>query len=597
MIMGKIIELNTDLRNLIAAGEVIENMASVVKELVENSIDANSQMISVNLKEAGLTEIKVVDDGEGMTKEDMKMAVKRHATSKIKTKHDLFHIGTLGFRGEALPSIVSVSIFELISTTDKSGYRLLLKNGRIIEEGTHAPTQGTSIKVKNLFYNTPARLKHLRSTNVELSKIVKYMNKIALSHPEIRFTLINDEKTLLNTPGTKNYLKVLSSIYSLDIIKSMEKFSGKNAYFKIEGYFAKPFFNRSSNKHITLIANNRMIYNKSLIKAIQDSFSTYLPIRKKPIVLLKITVDPLMIDVNIHPQKLEVKFTEERSLKSLIKQVIQEKLKTLDVIPKITQEKNKPPKNESLDLSNTPHKNNSNETYDKPNQSEETPPNNHYVKETFDMPMTTTTSKKEESSFYSHPKLPYLDYIGQFHGTYLLFQTDEKLYLLDQHAAAERIRYERYLKKLKQTNINTHTLLLPMHLDLSNEEILLLKDHLDVFKPLGLTLEVDTNNSFKITEVPNWFLKNHEETFSEEMINFFLEGKDLNVEGVLNHLAKNLACKRSIKANKYINKSEIDTVLSNLNACDNPYTCPHGRPTIISFSTTEIEKMFERIQS
>ena len=272
--MGKIIQLDESLSNLIAAGEVVQNMASVVKELVENSIDANSAIIKIDLLESGLNEIKVTDDGDGMSKEDMKMSIKRHATSKIKTSHDLFHISSLGFRGEAIPSIASVSHLEIISSEGDSGYRIFLLKGEIKESEEYAPRKGTSISVRYLFYNTPARLKHLKATNTELSHIVDYINKIALSHPQIAFSLTNDSKTIFKSTGSGNLLKVLSNIYSIEIIKNMVPFEGKNQYFQLSGYLTKPIFNRSNRNHITVIANNRMIKNNKIVYAVIEAYNT-----------------------------------------------------------------------------------------------------------------------------------------------------------------------------------------------------------------------------------------------------------------------------------------------------------------------------------
>ena len=348
--MGKIIQLSDTLSNLIAAGEVVENMASVVKELVENSVDAMSTNIKIDLLESGLNEIKVTDDGTGMSKEDMKMAIKRHATSKIKTNHDLFHISSLGFRGEAIPSIASVSHLEIISSEGKEGYRIFLLKGEIKEENEAIPRKGTSMTVRYLFYNTPARLKHLKATNTELSFIVDYINKIALSHPYISFTLTNNNRTIFQSTGSGDILKVLLNIYSLEIIKNMVPFYGKNQYFEVSGYLTKPIFNRSSRNHITVIANNRMIKNNKIIYAVNEAYKTYLPVGKYPILFLKINLDPLLIDVNVHPQKLEVKFTEERMLSTLIKTTILEKLKTLSLIPEMKEKTIDNTKYETLNL-------------------------------------------------------------------------------------------------------------------------------------------------------------------------------------------------------------------------------------------------------
>ncbi len=578
--MAKIVQLDQSLSNLIAAGEVVVNMASVVKELVENSIDAEASTIKIDLLETGLNEIKVTDDGFGMSEEDIKLSVLRHATSKIKTSHDLYHISTLGFRGEAIPSIASVSHMEIISSEGETGYRILIRNGTIIEEGETAPAKGTSIAVRYLFYNTPARLKHLKATNTELSFIVEYVNKMALSHPEISFTLTNNNQRLFFSSGSNEHLKVLSNIYSLDIIKNMVYFENKNQYFSISGYLAKPMFTRSSRNHITVIANNRMIKNNQIINAVNEGYKTYIPIGKYPIVFLKIDLDPLLIDVNVHPQKLEVKFTEERLLLSLIKTTINQTLLTLNLIPEIKETMNEPTHTQdTLDLST----------------KEEV---NHIIKEeprTYHEPHIHHDHHHHTESPKQSKKVPSMEYIGQYLGTYLLAQNKDGLYIIDQHAAAERIRYEQYYKQFGDVNINTTELLVPITLDLSNSEVLALKDKFDQFVPLGISLQDNGHNGVDITTVPSYFPRDFERVYTEEIVKYILEDKDVTVAVIRDSLAKNLSCKHSIKANHFINRDEIDTLLYDLEHCQNPYTCPHGRPVIIVFTQTEIEKLFKRI--
>ncbi len=594
--MGKIIQLDDNLSNLIAAGEVVENMASVVKELVENAIDANAQTVRIDLLEAGLNEIKVTDDGDGMGKDDMKMALRRHATSKIRTAQDLFHISSLGFRGEALPSIASVSHLEMISSEGDTGYRVFFLKGELQEEGEYGPKKGTTITVRYLFYNTPARLKHLKATTTELSYIVDYVNKIALSHPDIGFTLTNDGRTLFRTSGDDDYRKVLANIYSVDIIKNMVPFAGENQYFKISGYLAKPQITRSTRQHVTVIANQRMIRNNKVINAVVEGYRTYLPIGKYPVVFVNIELDPLLIDVNVHPQKLEVKFTEERMLLSLITRTILDTLRGLDLIPQIErvkpaeetkyQQLNLRPDADEQSLVKEDFVNYLNDLVDKKKQreaSDDTAGEIHKQGDPLIVPAT--------------PKLPRLEYIGQFMGTYLIAQNDEGLFLIDQHAAAERIRYEHYRQAFGAVAIERQKLLIPITLDLSNAEVLRLADQLDRFEPLGVVATVNDHNGIDILEVPSWFPSGYELIYAEEIARYVLEGRDVRVTDIRDDLAKNLSCKHSIKANKYINHKEIERLLSDLSGCDNPYTCPHGRPVIIHFTVSEIEKMFHRIQS
>jgi len=578
--MGRIIQLNDDLSNLIAAGEVVENMASVVKELVENSIDAESKNVKIDLLDNGLNEIKVTDDGIGMSNDDMQMCFKRHATSKIKTSHDLYHISTLGFRGEALPSIASVSHVEIISSEGEIGHRLFLLKGEVKESESYAPRKGTSISVRYLFYNTPARLKHLKATSTELSYIVDYINKIALSHPEISFTLTNNNKTLFKTSGSNDYLKVLSNIYSIDIIKNMVFFENENTLFNVKGYLTKPEFTRSTRTHITIIVNNRMIKNSKIINAVVDGYKTYLPIGKYPIVFIKIDMDPLLIDVNIHPQKLEVKFTEQRLLVRLISDTINDRLKSLLLIPEIKEKKPEPYKYDKLNLVS--------------NDSEPS-----LVKEDFVAFIDEKVKSKQTFSNVDdkekNKKIPMMEYIGQYLGTYLIAQNEEGLFLIDQHAAAERIRYENYYKAMSTIDIINQELIIPITLDLSNNEVIALTDKMSKLEPLGVKAIINKYNGIDITHVPTWFNEGFERIYTEEIIKYILDGKDVTLGDIRDSLAKNLSCKHSIKANKYINLNEINKLLFDLERCDNPYTCPHGRPVIIKFTQNDVEKMFKRV--
>jgi DNA mismatch repair protein MutL len=604
--MGKIKQLDNELSNLIAAGEVVVNMASVVKELVENSIDAMSTSIKVELLDAGLNEIKVIDDGEGMSLEDMKMCLKRHATSKIKTQHDLFHINSLGFRGEAIPSIASVSHLEITSSEGNEGHRLFFKNGQLIEEEPFAPKRGTVMTVRYLFYNTPARLKHLKSENTELAYIVDYMNKISLSHPEISFSLSNNNKRLFHTNGNNDLLQVLSNIYNIEIIKNMISFENRNQYFSISGYFAKPIYNRSQRNHITVIANDRMIKNTEIIKSVSEAYKTYLPVGKYPIVLLVIKVDPLLIDVNVHPQKLEVKFTEQRLLTSLITQTLKNQLMKLTLIPEMKETVSSTVYQKSFDLREEVAEKDSTTHFKQETDYSKILSDNvplHVVKEssheTIETKNTTLPEKHvetvrqeaEENQF----KIPMLQYIGQYMGTYLIAQNEEGLFIIDQHAAAERIRYEKYKKMFGRVENNSVKLLIPFKLHLSNTEALQLKNYEDELTHVGILFSINDEYGIDILEVPSWFPKGFELSYTEEIMKYLLNEETITTEKIRDSLAKNLSCKHSIKANKYINHNEISVLLKDLSRCDNPFTCPHGRPVLIKWTQTDIEKMFKRI--
>jgi DNA mismatch repair protein MutL len=599
--MGRINQLDDGLSNMIAAGEVVENMASVVKELVENSIDAEASNIDIFLADAGLSEIRVSDDGYGMSQEDLKMAIKRHATSKIKTAHDLYHIHTLGFRGEALPSIASVSHFDITSSEGDEGYHLFMLKGELKEEGKVAAKKGTIISVKYLFYNTPARLKHLRASQTELSFIVDYVQKIALSHPQISFKLTNNQKILFQSSSTEDPLKVLAQIYPLDIIKNMIPFEAKNTYFDISGYATKPMFTRSNRQHITVIVNDRLIKNNRIVQAVKDGYDTYLPVGKNPIVFLKITLDPLLIDVNIHPQKLEVKFTEESSLRTLIRRTINQALLKEELIPKVQKQERKvhDVSQYSFDLKESDKINEETIAYQakKDQLVEQILSNRNKKSEDLTAQIEQSLEDVHDEPVLKKPNLPRLEYIGQYKGTYLLAQSEQGLYMIDQHAAAERIRYERYIEKMSSPKIETYELIIPITLDLSSQEVIALEGQLDQLEQFGIKAIDNAHQGIDITHVPTWFAEGYEGIYTEEMVSHLLDYKDLSIKSVVDHLAKELSCKHSIRANKYINKEEIEVLLKDLSNAKNPYTCPHGRPVIIHFTPEEIEKMFKRIMS
>ena len=332
--MGKIQRMSEQLANMIAAGEVIERPASVVKELLENAIDAKSTSIEIHLQDSGVRQIKVIDNGEGMSEEDAHLAFERHATSKVKTQYDIFRIQTLGFRGEALPSIASVSDVH-VKTSDgmKSGLHLNIKGGEVLSSKPGVMRKGTEMEVNHLFFNTPARLKHIKSLNTELSHITDYINKIALSHPEISFKLFNNQRLLFQTNGQNNLQSVISNVYGFDIAKKMLPFSAKSDGYEISGFISDPIINRASRNYVTLIVNGRAIRNYNLTRSILEAYHTLLPKDKYPIVVLNLKLDPILVDVNVHPAKLEVRFSQEERLKTFIYTEIKKVLKTIDYIP------------------------------------------------------------------------------------------------------------------------------------------------------------------------------------------------------------------------------------------------------------------------
>lgn len=605
--MSKIRVMDELLANKIAAGEVVERCVSIVKELVENSIDAKATSIKIELKEAGIREIRVIDDGIGMDKEDAIMAFQRHATSKLYNVDDLFNINSLGFRGEALPSIASVSEVLLKTCQNEEGVLVHVKGGHIVENTKCEARTGTSITVSNLFYNTPARLKHLSSIYAELANISDYVNKMALSYPKVKFRLINDDKELLNTDGSGNLLKVIKAIYGIDITKKMLSVEDANDDYSVDGFISMPEVNRSSRNYMTTLVNGRVVKNASLNKTINEAYSSFKEDTRYPIVVLNINADPSLIDVNVHPSKLDIKFSNFDDLKMMIKKMISDKIRTKLLIPKI--EVKEPvvnsPKYENLSLnlerdsvserssaygdeylnslSDVINFRNSENTYDYDTLDSD----NENIIENSTNVIEDVPDKKD--------KLPELYPAGLVMGTYIVCENQHGMYLIDQHAAQERINYEKYSYLLSHPSKNTIDTLVPVVIELPMNEFLIIKKNMDILENLNIEIEEFGSSSFRITSHPTWFPKNNSEKILRSIIEQIIkEEKNFNLAKFNDHLAATMACKASVKANTRITIKDMESIISQLRECNNPFNCPHGRPTIIEFTTYELEKMFKR---
>ena len=593
--MSKIKVMDENLANKIAAGEVVEKCVSIVKELVENSIDAKATTIKIELKEAGIREIKVIDDGIGMDKNDALLCFQRHATSKLFNVDDLFNISSLGFRGEALPSIASVSEVLLKTCQDDNGTLIHIKGGKIVENTICESRRGTSITVSNLFYNTPARLKHLSSIYSELAAITDYINKMALSYPDVKFRLINDEKELLNTDGSGNLLKVIKSIYGIDIVKKMIKVNGNNDDYSVEGYISMPDITRANRNYMTTLVNGRVIKNASLNKIINESYSNYKEDSRFPIVVLNITTDPSLIDVNVHPSKLDIKFSNFDELKELVYNMINDAIKTKLLIPKIEVSKEKEVKvnyeNLSLNLERNIVKdtdtNYKNSLYDMINF------NNNIEVAIEDS--ITSEDKKIEIIEDEKDKLPELYPIGLCFGTYIVCENEKGMYLIDQHAAQERINYEKYLYMLSHPNDNVITPLIPIIIELPINEFLIIKKNMYILNDLKIEIEEFGSSSFRIITHPVWFPNdNVDKTIRNIIETIIREEKNFNLTKFNNNLAATMACKASVKGNTRTTIEDMESIINQLRQCENPFNCPHGRPAIIEFTKYELEKMFKR---
>lgn len=625
--MGKIIQLDDALSNKIAAGEVVERPASVVKELVENAIDAGSTVIEIEVEEAGLEKIRITDNGNGIEEEDVLLAFQRHATSKIKNENDLFRIKTLGFRGEALPSIASVSRLEMkTSTGEGAGNRVVIEGGKVEVFEKSSSRRGTDLTISDLFFNTPARLKYMKTIHTELGNITDVVNRLALSHPEVAFRLIHNERKLLQTNGNGDVRQVLASIYGMAIAKQLVPVSGESLDYKISGYASMPEVTRASRNYISTMINGRFIKNYALAKAIQEGYHTLLPIGRFPIVLLNIEMDPLLVDVNVHPSKMEVRISKEAELNELVTEIIKNAFKSKVLIPTAyTQEKKEIPKSEQTTLvldertspvperkeikwdssfvSNTIQENvpaldvkvepriprEVEEEVTIPNSWEYTPPP---VMESNEIDVETESS---EDADQMESRIPRLYPIGQMHGTYIFAQNENGLYIIDQHAAQERLKYEYFREKVGQVHAELQELLVPITLDYSTDEYLKINENRLELEKVGVFLEEFGMNGYIVRSHPQWFPIGDEKQLIEEMIEQLLSMKKVDIKKLREEAAIMMSCKASIKANRHLRNDEIQALLDDLRKASDPFTCPHGRPIIVHYSSYEMEKMFKRV--
>jgi DNA mismatch repair protein MutL len=645
--MGKIIQLDDALSNKIAAGEVVERPASVVKELVENAIDAGSTVIEIEVEEAGLAKIRITDNGHGIDEEDVLIAFQRHATSKIKNENDLFRIRTLGFRGEALPSIASVSRLEMkTSTGEGAGNRVVIEGGKVEVFEKTSSRRGTDLIITDLFFNTPARLKYMKTIHTELGNITDVVNRLALSHPEVAFRLIHNERKLLQTPGNGDVRQVLASIYGLAIAKQLVPISGTSLDYKISGFASMPEVTRASRNYISTMINGRFIKNYPLAKAIQEGYHTLLPIGRFPIVLLNIEMDPLLVDVNVHPSKMEVRISKEAELNELVTSMIKEAFKSKVLIPTaythVKKEVQKSeqtafvldegtipesePKNVQKQWSAPVERVNESHAIEASHFSKEpllservgeslgwesvNPFSAGYessrvsggVEEAEELPetieSTEVTFEDKPIATESNPsasRVPRLYPIGQMHGTYIFAQNENGLYIIDQHAAQERLKYEYFREKVGQVEPELQEMLVPLTFEYSTDEYMKITEHQLELEKVGVFLEEFGMNSFIVRSHPQWLPKGEEKQIIEDMIEQLLSMKKVDIKKLREEAAIMMSCKASIKANRHLRNDEIQALLDDLRKASDPFTCPHGRPIIVHYSVYEMEKMFKRV--
>lgn len=609
--LQKIRQLDDVLANKIAAGEVIERPANVVKELVENSIDANSTKIEVIIEEGGLNLIQIVDNGEGMVKEDALLCFSRHATSKIKDDQDLFCIQTLGFRGEAIPSIASISNFELKTSTGETGTTVLYEYGKFINCNESDSKKGTNIKVAKLFQNVPARLKYIKSVNAEFANIQTYLERLSLSHPRIAFTLVHNGRTIYKTNGNGNLLEVISNIYGLNVAKAMIPVDFEDNEFHVTGYISKIDVNRASKNHIVTMVNSRVVKNKVSVDSINNAYRRYLADKRYPIAIINIEIDPYLVDVNVHPSKLEVRFSKENQLRELIYQGISDALAKVNLTYDAAAEYKKPKSSFNLEQ---PSFDLSYETA--PVVSSERTLNEVPNKQPEQKPVFTKANEddfafvKEETSEYIIPDQQMIEpkvepreklmkkkllVKGQVHGTYIICEDETGMYLVDQHAGQERINYEYFLEKYQNLDLSMRDLLIPITLEYPLSEFLIIEERKELLAKVGINLEVFGNSGYVIKQLPLWMQNIDEQVFIEDMMAQLLNDNKIDVIKLQEHAIATLSCKASLKANTHLSIEGMQNIIDTLMRCDNPYVCPHGRPTIIYYSTYEIEKLFKRV--
>ena len=644
--MGKIKELETSLANKIAAGEVVERPSSVVKELLENAIDAQATEINIEVEQSGVSSIRVVDNGTGIAQEDLGLVFHRHATSKIVADDDLFHSRTLGFRGEALASISSVAKVTLKTCTDnENGHEIYAEDGKIIHQKPAKAKKGTDIQVDSLFYNTPARLKYIKSLYTELGKITDIVNRMAMSHPEIRISLVSDGKKLLSTNGSGRTNEVMAEIYGMKVAKDLVHISGDTSDYHLEGIVAKPEHSRSIKHYISIIINGRYIKNFVLNKAILEGYHTLLTIGRFPICYINIQMDPILVDVNVHPTKLEVRLSKEDQLYDLIVTKIREAFKDKILIPQ-NDLNHAPKKNKVLETfeqqkinfekqqsqigeTSAPyvhdqkdknhdvesHKNNLDSTSSTNNESTEVSNELHnYIDDSylqsqkevlFDMEQNTSNEYeisnqqsndiKGTVSQTPHRRVPYMEIVGQVHGTYIIAQNENGMFMIDQHAAQERIKYEYFREKIGEVTNEVQNLLIPLTFHFSKDEQMIIDQYKDELDKVGVHLEHFGGHDYIVNSYPVWFPKEEAEEIIKDMIELVLKHKSVDVKKIREDAAIMMSCKKSIKANHYLKNNEMADLIDQLREAEDPFTCPHGRPIIINFSNYELEKLFKRV--
>ena len=596
--MAKIHVLSEHLTNMIAAGEVVDRPANIVKECVENSIDAHARNIEIAVYQGGIDRIVIRDDGDGMDPEDAQLAFMRHATSKMYTEEDLFNIQTMGFRGEALPSIASVAHVVLETNNGHTGYRIVYDYGQLLTKENVSCPKGTTVDVSGLFIKTPARFKHLKSISYEFSIIANLVNRMALSHPSIRFVLYNEDKKVFQTSGNGNIQEILYQMYGREVAKNAMAFEAANEDYRIHGYAVQPKINRATKYFMYITLNDRLIRSNVIQKAMVDAYNDFMPPHRFPIVVMQIEVDNQLVDVNVHPNKWEVRMSKQGQLVELIKttltQTLRSALKTVEV-------KRAPstPVYQQQTLYNTQS------SISFPYPVEQSNNQDSVIQESFEqyqvtepqpiwqMPEQQPEEPVKESdhgpSFFDH-----LHVLAQLHDSYILCSNPEGLVIIDQHAAQERYHYEQLLDTLKEPVTQQQALMLPIQIHVSSDLMGQIKTINDKVSFFGLHFEEFGTDRFLLREVPLWFQNVDADAFLQDMMDYFRQHQDVDMAALRKKMLATMACHSSIRFNRPLTMQEMKQVIEDLKKCRQPYHCPHGRPTVITLSDNDLRKEFER---
>ena len=625
--MPKIRKLSPVLSNQIAAGEVVDRPASVVKELVENSIDAGSRDVDVMVKGSGLDRIKVVDDGSGIERSDVKTAFERHATSKIHNRRDLFQVDSLGFRGEALPSIASVADVTLKTSTGGAGTAIRISGGKLMYVKPAEARRGTTVTVSDLFFNTPARLKYMKSPTTELAKITGIVDRLALGHPKVAFSLVHNRREILRTAGRGNLQQVIGSIYGINKVKKMLPIAGHDLDFKVWGYVSLPELTRASRNYVSVILNGRYVKNLAISNAVIKGYGSKLMVRRYPIAIINVRADPILVDPNVHPSKLTVRISKETALCRLVTSLIMKKLSHRNLIPDVMHRSHavqpERPRPDLKQLNLTLNRASYHRSIDHPVANRVKPvviKNRKTLKsprvrklarssqnESPQLPFGNPGSAKPALThgiksvlgLHQHHRtssFPELRYIGQMHGSYLLCEAADGLYIIDQHAAQERVNYEIFRRKIGDVSNDEQDLLVPIVLSYSTSDALRIKARLDTLASVGIKLEPFGEDSFIVHQHPTWFEPGQEKATIEEMIDWVLKNGHLSIAKFRAKTAIMMSCKRAIKANHHLSRQQAVSLIHHLRRAADPYNCPHGRPTLVHFSNYDMQKMFKRVQ-